>query len=495
MINIKFLDDEQREQIGFSFILDKLEVITPYGVQEKKNIRPFKRNEIYKLCNELNILDIMCENLKVNKEIYNDIERIFYKIKDIRSSIKRCENLDNLDDIELYEIKCFGLLINEFLVAFENLNLNIVDFRFHSLENLVNILDPEGKRIPTFYIYNSYSEKLKKIRAEKERLEGKIIIEKDELRLKALKEERLNTVLEEEEEELVIRTKLTKKIKEHCYILKENIKSIGKFDFLLAKAKLTLKYKGIKPEISDKMEIAFEDVFNPMIAEILENKGKNFTALNIQLTRGTTIVTGANMGGKSVALKTIVLNLLLAQCGFFVFAKHAVVPTLDFIHFISDDMQSVSKGLSTFGAEILKLKEVIEDAKKKKGFIALDEFARGTNPKEGYYLVKSVSKYLRNFDSVSLISTHYDGIADDDMEHYQVIGLKNIDFNSLKYKIDLNKRYSVEIMQDHMEYRLERVSKESGVPKDALNICVLLGLEDEVINIAKKYYSDDYKMK
>jgi hypothetical protein len=44
-----------------------------------------------------------------------------------------------------------------------------------------------------------------------------------------------------------------------------------------------------------------------------------------------------------------------------------------------------------------------------------------------------------------------------------------------------------------MDYSLERVSKESRVPKDALNICVLLGLEDEVINITKKYYNDDYE--
>ena len=495
MINIKFLDNEQREQIGFLFILDKLEVITPYGVEEKKNIKPFKRDELYKLYNELNVLDIIYKNLEVNKVIYSDIERIFCRIKDIRSSIKRCESLDSLDDVELYEIKYFALLINEFLSAFERLNLNITDFKFCSLEDLVDVLDPEGKRIPTFHIYDNYSKKLKKIREEKEKLEGKIVVEKDKLKLKILKEERLNIVVLEEEEELVIRKKLTKEIKNYCYMLRNNIRNIGKLDFLLAKAKLALRYKGIKPEISDKMKIMLEGVFNPMISEILESKGKSFTALNIKLVGGTTIITGANMGGKSVALKTTVLNLLLAQYGFFVFAKYAVIPALDFIHFISDDMQSISKGLSTFGAEILKLKDVIEDAKKKKGFIALDEFARGTNPKEGYYLVKSVSKYLSNFDSVSLISTHYDGIADEDMEHYQVIGLKNIDFNSLKYKIDLNKKYSVEIIQDHMEYSLERVSKESKVPKDALNICVLLGLEDEVIEITKKYYKDDYKMK
>jgi len=177
--------------------------------------------------------------------------------------------------------------------------------------------------------------------------------------------------------------------------------------------------------------------------------------------------------------------------GFYVFAKEASFPVLDFIHFVSDDMQSISKGLSTFGAEIIKMKEVVECVKRGNGFVALDEFARGTNPKEGYYLVKSLATYLTKYQTVSIISTHYDGVVEDNMDHYQVTGLKNVDFESLKYKIDLNKTHSVEIIQEHMEYKLERVSKENKVPKDALNIAMLLGLEKEIVNIAKTYYDEE----
>lgn len=472
--------------------MDKLEVMTSCGVEEKKHIKPFNKKEIDRLYEELNIVGEISKGLEINKAAYNDVERVFCKFKDIRNSIKRCENLDVLDDVELYEIKYFSLLMEEFLEAFKSLNLNHIGFKFHSLERVLNILDPEDKKIPTFYVYNNYSDKLKNIRAQKERLEEKILAELDEEKAKALKQERLNVVSAEEEEELAVRKRLTEEISKYSDYLREDVIGIGRFDFLLAKAKLALRYNGVRPQISDSMEINLEDMINPMVDEVLVKKGKKFKPISIKLLGGTTIITGANMGGKSVALKTIVLNLLLAQCGFFVFAKYAVVPMLDFIYFISDDMQSISKGLSTFGAEILKLKDVIEDAKRRKGFIALDEFARGTNPKEGYYLVKSVSKYLKEFDSISVISTHYDGIADDEVEHYQVVGLKNIDFDSLKYKIDLNKRFSVEIIQDHMDYSLEKVSKENEVPKDALNICVLLGLEDEIIKITKEYYDKEH---
>lgn len=488
---IKFLDSEQREQVGFSFILERLDLLTPYGVEEKKHIKPFGRTKKSELIEEFENIDMVLTSFNENKTIFREIERCFYKLKDIRASIKRCDNLITLDDVELFEIKSFGMIIGDFLENFKKLDLKLDCLKFHSLEGLVSLLDPEEKRIPTFYIYNKYSKRLKDIRIEKISLEEKIMVENDEEKIKELKNLRLKKVIAEEEEELSIRRHLTEEISKYVLEIDENIKAIAKLDLLLAKAKLAKTYGGIKPVISEKMELYFRGLFNPEIKEILAQRGKEFTPISIDLKDGTTIITGANMGGKSVALKSVVMNVMLAQCGFYVFSEEAVVPVVDFIYFISDDMQSISKGLSTFGAEIIKLKEVILSAKSQKGFIVLDEFARGTNPKEGYYLVKSLAKYLSDFDSISLISTHYDGVVEEKMVHYQVAGLKNVDFNSLKYKIDLNRKFSVEIIQEHMDYKLERVSKENKVPKDALNICMLLGLEEELVELAKSYYKED----
>lgn len=491
MRTIKFLDSEQREQVGFSFVLEKLDLLTPYGVEEKKHIKPYGRANKFELMTEYENIDKVLSSLNENRIIFREIERCFYKLKDIRASIKRCNNLITLDDVELFEIKSFGMLLGDFLDSFNKLNLRIDCLRFHSLEGLVTLLDPEEKRIPTFYIYDNYSKRLKDIRIEKISLEEKIMVENDEEKIKELKALRLKKVIAEEDEELSVRRHLTEEINKYVLEIDQNIRSIAKLDLLLAKAKLAKAYGGIRPVISEKMELHFKDLFNPEIKEILAQRGKEFTPISIDLKDGTTIITGANMGGKSVALKSIVLNVMLAQCGFYVFSEEAVVPVVDFIYFISDDMQSISKGLSTFGAEIIKLKEVILSAKAQKGFIALDEFARGTNPKEGYYLVKSLAKYLSDYKSISLISTHYDGVVEEKMVHYQVAGLKNVDFNSLKYKIDLNKKFSVEIIQEHMDYKLERVSKENKVPKDALNICMLLGLEEELVKLAKAYYKED----
>lgn len=465
--------------------------MTPYGIDEKKNIRPFKKEEENKLRQELNNIELMLQGFNKSKEIIGEIERVFCKVKDIRNTVKRLSELITLDDVELYEIKYFSILMEELIRSYEALNINIKDLKLNSLKEVIKLLDPEGRNISTFYIYEGYSETLKEIRASKRSLEHFISKETNAENIKPLKEKRLHTVIMEEEEELKIRKQLTKGLSAFTLYINENINLIGKLDFLMAKAKISIKYGAVKPEITNSRDIMLKDITNPEVSELLKRKNKSFTPLSIELKKGTTVITGANMGGKSIALKTIVLNLLLGQCGFYVFAKKASFPILNFIYFISDDMQSVSQGLSTFGAEIVKLKEVIAHLKREDGFIALDEFARGTNPKEGYYLVKSLCKYLNNQDSISLISTHYDGVAKEARTHYQVIGLKNINFDLLKAKIDLNKMKSVDLIQEHMEYRLEKMSVEDDVPKDAFNIAVLLGLQEELIDIAKEFYSKE----
>lgn len=488
---MKFLDNEQREQIGLSFVMDELEITTFYGIEEKKLIKPYKVKEVQSLQQELEDIGILIKAMKDYPEEFAEIGRIFCKVKDIKASISRCKEKDTLDEVELYEIKYFSILSEELMELTTRANLSISRVKFNSLEEPLRILNPQKERMSTFYIYEEYSENLRDIRELKRQKEKQIFASNNEDEIAKLKQQRLDLVILEEEEELRIRKELTLRLSDYAINMEENIKSIGILDLLTAKAKLAIKYDCVKPSIIQHMDISLKGAFNPEIKNILTKKRKEFTPVTLDLKGGTTVITGANMGGKTVALKTIVLNLILGQMGFYVFAKEASFPVLDFIHFVSDDMQSISKGLSTFGAEIIKMKEVVECVKRGNGFVALDEFARGTNPKEGYYLVKSLATYLTKYQTVSIISTHYDGVVEDNMDHYQVTGLKNVDFESLKYKIDLNKTHSVEIIQEHMEYKLERVSKENKVPKDALNIAMLLGLEKEIVNIAKTYYDEE----
>ncbi|MCI6276517.1 MAG: hypothetical protein MR639_07225 [Clostridium sp.] len=488
----KFLNEHIRSQIGLDFVLNELQLITPFGRNIVKKLQPYSTFERDMLDAELLNLEKVKTSYNSLDFLYKNIEITLGKFKNIKNSIIRCENSETLDDVELYEIKLFAQYLEELLKDFYALNdnLNLTGLSFISLKEVVTLLDPDGSDLPTFYIYDSYSNKLREVRDLKRRIEKQIFKTKDSKALNSLKNSRRQCVLEEREIESSIREDLSDQLTAFTDKFFQNIKSIGQLDFLLGKAKLSIKYNAVRPSISKDLSIIIKDAVNPKVMSILSEQNKTFTPISIKLNKGSTVLTGANMGGKSVSLQTIILNVLLANMGFFVFCRECHAPILDFICFISDDMQSVSKGLSTFGAEIIELKSILKFSEDHHGLIVLDEFARGTNPKEGFYLVKSLCDYFNDKSSISLISTHYDNVADDTMVHYEVVGLKNMDLSKINSSVQENQINSIAIIQENMDYRLERVSNRTEVPKDALNIAMVLGLNKEILHIAEKYYKE-----
>lgn len=488
---MRFLSDDQREKIGFKYIMDKLEVITPFGKDEKRALKPFDKEEKALLLLQLENLNNIVKAYRDNKESFDNIINHFRKIKDIRGSLRKCLELLTLDDVEFFEIKGFCMTIKKIINLYAGMDLGIINIQFSSMQEVIDLLSPEGDGSPTFYIYDKYSEKLKEARIKKRAIENQIYLFKDADKLQQMKSKRLEFVIEEENEELVIRKRLTEKLNGHAKDIFNNIDALGKLDLIIAKVLLAIQYRAVKPRFTDNYSICFKGAFNPEVEESLQKKDKSFTPINLEFKSGTTIITGSNMGGKSIALKTMLLNLLLASMGFFVFAETAKLPMLDFIFYLSGDNQSTVHGLSTFGEEILSLKEVLDYVKSDCGFAALDEFARSTNPKEGNYFVKSLCRYLNNFSSFSLVATHYDGIVDDTMIHYEVKGLKDIKLDQIIEQLKQRNRDCLELLQELMDYRFEKVAFDKEVPKEALNISILLGLNKELVDLIRSHYKDE----
>ncbi len=484
-----YLDDTQRAVIGYSYLMNEMQIHTPYGLEVKDKVKPYKKEDSDLLIKEFDDLDKLIDIIKNQSNIIHDIEFCLSKYKDIRKFILQIQNQKILDEVELFEIKNFSLITEELIDLYKKIDFEIDKIYFRSPKPLLNFLDPQNQRMSTFFICESYSKELAYIREKKRKIEENFAKEQDEQVKELLKNERNSVVIEEKEEELRVRKELTEKLRENIFLLEDNVISVGYFDFILAKANLAIKYHGTKPEINKSLEINLEDMHNPYIQSILSKTKKSFTPISILLKFGVSIITGANMGGKTVSLHTIALNVLLAQQGFFVFAKKARIPIIQFIYSISNDLQDVSKGLSSFGAEILKINEVFQNIKDQNGLLLMDEFGKGTNPEEGTILVKTLSEYCQKLKIFTVIATHYDGIPTKNTAHYQVIGLKNVNFEKLKSKIFASQKNSVEIIQDYIDYRLEKVSYNSKVPKDALNIASLLGLKKDVIKLAKKYYN------
>ncbi len=484
MIQISYLNGKY-DEIGVNYIIDKLYIHTDFGKEERKNIRIYKSKDIGKLKDELNRVEQIIKKVDENK--YQQILLEMVKIKDIRGTLKRCENNLVLDVVEFFEIKNFAITTNKIMKIYKTMDLNLDNIEFKSQEEVVKILD-DGKGLNTFHIYNGYSEKISKIRNAKKVIENKIFSEVDYENREKLKEERINIVIEEEEEELKIRKKLTNEIRGNIDKFYSNIKSIGTLDFLLAKGRLAKAYNCSKPIINNNNIIILKNMVNMQVKNRLETKGKKYTEISVNLEDGVTVLTGANMGGKSVALKTTVINVLLSQLGFYIFAQYGEIGIVDYIEFICNDLEEEKEGLSTFGGEIVKLKEIIFKLKRGRGFVILDEFARGTNPKEGSVILKSLIKYLNKLNSTVIIATHLDLEIEGKVKRLEVVGFKNIDLKKMKKKIELNSRDGVKLLQKYMDYTIEEVNDNKEVPKDGINICELLGLEKEIIDVAKEYY-------
>lgn len=491
---MRFLDNIQKEKIGYNYVIEKLHILSPYGRDKLRYLKPYVSKEEGKLALEHEKIEKTRKAIE-DKKFLSKIELLLMKLKDVRNTFNHCREERILDEVELYEMKVQCMIIEDIRELLTECPLPLL---ITELKDIINILDPNEDGLPTYHIYSSYSPELMKIREKKKRLEEMIYLEKSRERVDELRGERLLVVVEEGKEELEVRKKLSVSLAGLMTGLLKNIEVVGELDLLIAKSRLCNRYNLTKPFILDRNEggdgntnkVSGKNFINLQIKDMVEGMKKDYSPIDITLTNGTSIITGANMGGKTVALKTITLNVFLFQMGFYPFATDVTMPLFDFIDFISDDMQDISKGLSTFGAEMMKLKEIMIFLYKGTGFIALDEFARGTNPYEGQKIAKSLSEYLNKFDSISLMATHYDGVVTEDMTHYQVVGLRDVDFDSLKRKIDLNKKDSIGILQKYMNYTLERCDGYEA-PRDALNITILLGIQKDFTDHILKNYKGE----
>lgn len=474
---------EQKSSTGFQYILDRLNPSSPYGQERVRKLMPYTREEKHLLFRELDNLEKLIDKRQEIQADLNHLRRIFMQMKDIRPALKKARDMC-LNDLELFELKNFLIYSDQAkTVALRVRTLTgIRELDYEDTTPALNLLDPDQRRIPTFSIYESYSEALADIRKRKGELEKCMQLASSEEERMEYKEKRRFIILEEEEEEQKIREKLTENLRPFLQMIEKNTCITGSLDLLLEKMSASLYGKTVKPMITEE-QFALEEVTNPWVASVLKEKNLTFTPLTISLEKGAGIITGANMGGKSVALKTIALNVLLALCGFYVYAQKAYIPFFDNVLIVSEELQSVKQGLSSFGAEIVQMQQVVENIEKEFCFVVLDEFSRGTNPHEGAALVRAVTKYLNQKEVIALLVTHFDHVAEYGKVHYQVAGLKDMDTKQVSHEIAAaGKDKGVSVIASHMNYGIYRVEDEADCPKDAFRICRLLGLSDEIMN-------------
>jgi len=118
------------------------------------------------------------------------------------------------------------------------------------------------------------------------------------------------------------------------------------------------------------------------------------------------IITGPNTGGKTVAIKTIGLLVLMAQAGMPVPAERAELPVFDAVLADIGDYQSIEQNLSTFSAHVTNI-DFISRTATAKSLVLLDELGSATDPEEGAALAVAIAEHFRQLGALTVISTHH----------------------------------------------------------------------------------------
>lgn len=540
--NRRLANVKTRSETGLEYVMSKLDINTPFGRKVLKETRPFYPGQEEALREELDKVQQMTDFVRENEKLVNQLAETFMVMKDVSYTIERSGG-SVLSVVELYEIK--SLLLNMRSVAAICAKAKTPVPQEYSLadtEPLLDILDPRKDRLNTFYIYDDFSEKLAALRKERKALEIQIRkaqkARKEEIRreygivltpkfdvviprsssllekakgvpdLEAVSEdymsvtfeltknesvyalsaqmEALNTEIEEEE--TVIRERLSREVSRFADTLLSNCGKIGRLDFALAKAVYAIEHRCVKPEIADEHVVEITEGRQLQVEDILRAKQKEYCPVSISLADGVTCITGANMGGKTISLKLCGLVPILAQYGFFVPCEKARVGLSNYMQILIGDSQSVERGLSSFGSEMEELKEILDNSQER-SILLIDEIASGTNPVEGLALTRSLVEYLLEKPYITLITTHFETVTEEaGVTNMQVRGLADADFRKLDSELRYaNRKERINIISKYMDYRLYTVDQQGQIPKDALNIAKMLGINKEIIDGAKKY--------
>ena len=366
-------------------------------------------------------------------------------LKDIRTTIRNLSQSAVLDDIELFEIKHLAILATDVAKLMEKHGMDGV-VEIPALDGVITILDPDGMKIATFYIYDSYCAQLKDLRAQ----------------MRQHPDQQDDLLLQASELEEGVRRDLSVQLHPFAAAIEQAQIALAQIDVCLAKA-MQMRQMGLSfPMLSNDGTSSYGSMFHPQVKVALAAHGREFQPVDITYGMQPTLITGANMGGKTVVLKTLTLCQLLFQFGFGIPAASAQIAVKDEIYFCIGDEQSVEKGLSSFAAEMKNIDAVIKASRMNKRLLALiDEPARTTNPTEGTALVTALLKVLTGSGVSLVMTTHYD-IEPGEARCLRVKGFE----------------------KGEMDYRLVEV-QDGEVPHEALNIAQSLGIDSEWIGIAR----------
>lgn len=418
-------------------------------IETAKNLQYARltKNFISKNTQDNNLLEII-KNLYINKDFEDEIFSTFdseLNVKDSASdTLKSLRNSykDNKDNLK---IAINSLLQNPSFV--DNLQDTVVSTRDNR---------------PVFQVKASCKNKVSGIVHDVSSTNLTYFIEPSSLVPLSNKLRQIEIEIEAEIDRIL--AFLSNKLKEIKAELALNQKILIRLDVIFAKAKYSIFLKAQAADITDEKIIDIQKMRHPLLVEVKENVvendfvlGKNYNCL---------LITGSNTGGKTVALKTAGLLVLMTKAGLHIPSIGAKIYPYQSIFCDISKEQSLEQGFSTFSAHIKNIAEILNSIDDN-SLVLLDELGSGTDPNEGAALACGILEFIKKKNSAAIITTH--------------LG----ELKTLKYKDPYFENATVLFDIATLKPKYNLIIGISGT-SNAIDISQELGLNAEIIKIARE---------
>lgn len=261
-----------------------------------------------------------------------------------------------------------------------------------------------------------------------------------------------------------ILTDLTKLIRKNIEDLKTTEANLAEIDFHFAKARYAIKLKAVEPELAFGKYLKFDNMRHPLLIDYVEKVVEN----DFEIGNGykSVVITGSNTGGKTVAIKTIGLFILMAKAGLFLPCNEAKIYPFENVFADIGDEQSIAQNLSTFSSHMKNIIDILENSNENT-FVVIDEMCAGTDPVEGAILAEVILEKLAKMNVTNCITTHYG------------------ELKALEYSNSYFKNACVEFDTDSLKPTYKLILGIPGL-SNAITIASNLGLEKELSEKAKE---------
>ncbi|MBM3500581.1 MAG: endonuclease MutS2, partial [Armatimonadetes bacterium] len=214
-----------------------------------------------------------------------------------------------------------------------------------------------------------------------------------------------------EDEKLRILQELSARVGAVAEPAADDLRALGVLDFIFAKARLAGKLNASEPAVAERGTFLLNRARHPLLTG-------EVVPIDIWIGRefDTLVITGPNTGGKTVALRTVGLLVLMFQSGLHIPASvGSEIAVFDDLYADIGDEQGIAQSLSTFSSHMTQIIKVLQrlEAQHRRApgavnaLVLFDELGAGTDPTEGSALARAILEELQQLGARTVATTHY----------------------------------------------------------------------------------------